>query len=155
MPRAFFGIIAVITGSAVVAFLAPALTLGIVACAAAAGLLWLCSQCRHSGPLGLLPPVLLADGTRTPAQWFCSACGKSWPAGFDHDRTPVVRYAGFDQTKAPAAARRASVLEKKMQELAVRRAGTRARTPAARSATPSLAASTIVSIQNGRRTAAK
>jgi hypothetical protein len=91
--------------------------------AAGGWVLYKFSRCRHGGPLGLLPPTVNPDGTRTPAQWYCDSCGRSWPVGLEHDRTPVVRFAGYDQTKLPAAARRAAALDKQRQSLAVRRAG--------------------------------
>jgi hypothetical protein len=90
--------------------------------AAAAGLVWL-SRCRHSGRLGLLPPTTADDGTRTPAKWYCDACGRSWPTGLEHERTPVVRFSGYDQSKLPAAARRAAAHDKQRHSLAVKRAG--------------------------------
>ena len=89
---------------------------------AAAGLVWL-SRCRHSGGLGLLPPTTADDGTRTPAKWYCDACGRAWPIGLEHERTPVVRFSGYDQSKLPASARRAAAHDKQRHSLAVKRAG--------------------------------
>ena len=79
--------------------------------------------CRHPGPLGLLPPVTNADGTRSPAHWFCDRCGKTWVASFEREQTPILRYGGFDQSKAEHAARRADELERRQRTLALRRAG--------------------------------
>jgi len=164
MRRTLIVIVGSIVGLAAVALAAPGLALGIVACGATAGIVWVGSRCRHSGPLGLLPPVTVADGTHLPARWFCDSCGKAWPVGLSHDHTPVIKYVGYDQSKAPAAARRASDLERKTQELALRRAGiTGARTSSARTAQHAAPAAppvptsspTIVSINQVRRAAVK
>lgn len=92
------------------------------------GLYWL-GTCRHSGPLGLLPPTTADDGTRLPARWYCDACGKSWPAGLESDHAPVVRFSGYDESKLPAAARRAAAFEKQRTALAAKRAGLSAARP--------------------------
>lgn len=105
------------------AMVAPAVLLGGMAVGVGAGFLYWFGRCHHRGRLGLLPPTTSADGSRTPARWYCDSCGRSWPAGLEHDRTPIVRFSGYDQTKLPAAARRAATLEKQRQSLAVRRAG--------------------------------
>ncbi len=84
---------------------------------------WRSAWCRHPGPLGLLPPVTNADGTRSTARWFCDRCGKTWPAAFERDQTPILRFDGYDQSKAPHAARRAQDLERRQRHLALRRAG--------------------------------
>jgi hypothetical protein len=91
--------------------------------AAAAAVVWRVWQCNHPGPLGLLPPVTAADGTRQPAQWFCDGCGHSWPAIFERDQQPVRRFEGFDQSKAAGAARRADELFRRQHQMAIRRAG--------------------------------
>jgi hypothetical protein len=88
----------------------------------AAGL-WKFGRCPHPRPLGLLPPTTDAKGTRTPAQWYCGQCGERFPAAFEHDHTPIQRFEGYDETKARNAARRASDLEDRRRQLAVRRAG--------------------------------
>ena len=88
--------------------------------AAVTALTW---RCRHSGPLGLLPPTTNADGTRTAAQWYCDACGKSWPAVFDRSQQPVRRFEGYDESKAVDAARRADELYRKQHAIARKRAG--------------------------------
>ena len=80
-------------------------------------------RCHHPAPLGLLPPTTDADGTRLPARWFCDRCGRTWPAGFEHEHRPIPRYEGFDQSKAPEAARRADDLYKRKHAMALRRAG--------------------------------
>lgn len=109
--------------SAVLAVFAPTV-LFVVAGVVGAGfaLFWI-GRCRHGGRLGLLPPTLTEDGTRLPARWFCDACGRSWPAGLESERATIVRFSGYDQTKLPAAARRAAALEKQRHSLAVKRAG--------------------------------
>jgi len=80
-------------------------------------------RCHHPAPLGLLPPTTDVDGTRLPARWFCDRCGGTWPAGFEHEHRPIPRYAGFDQSKAPEAAKRADDLYKKKHAMALKRAG--------------------------------
>lgn len=97
---------------------------------------WRSAWCRHAGPLGLLPPVTNADGTRSSAQWFCDRCGKTWPAAFERDQSPILRFDGYDPSKALHAARRADELERHQRRLAVRRAGlsTSRRRPADREA---------------------
>ena len=80
-------------------------------------------KCRHSGPLGLLPPVEGDNGERLPARWFCDRCGKSWPAGLERDHAPIPRFTGYDPTKAVSAARRAGELEASQRKLALRRSG--------------------------------
>jgi hypothetical protein len=147
------GLVGLVPGVALAAVFAPRLGVALVVGAILAGAIWMMSRCRHPGRLGLLPPSALADGTRLPARWFCDACGKSWPAAFEHENTPVVRYSGFDETKAPAAARRAADLDRRKQALAVKRAGlaessARARESAREMREP--ARPTIVAIE-GRR----
>jgi hypothetical protein len=80
-------------------------------------------RCRHRGPLGLLPPMRHADGTKTPARWFCDHCLKTWPVGLEHTTRPVARFTGHDETKAPAAAERARTLDAHRQAAALSRAG--------------------------------
>lgn len=113
----------VAAGAVVLAVIAPMIVL---AAAAAGGVVtffyWL-GRCHHRGPLGLLPPTTGDDGVRRPARWYCDTCGRSWPANLEPDRTPIVRFSGFDQSKLPAAARRAAALDKQRHSLAVRRAG--------------------------------
>lgn len=90
---------------------------------ASAAAVWWLGPCHHPGPLGLLPPVTNADGTRTHAQWFCDQCGKAWPAEFRREHQPVRRFEGHDESKAVTAARRAEELVKRRRTLALRRAG--------------------------------
>src|SRR5215216_2402767 len=93
--------LAVLGGAAVLGFLAARL-----------------GRCHHSSP-GLLPPTTQDDGTRLGARWFCDSCGHTWPAGFERDTRPVVRYQGYDESKAIAAARRADTLAKQQRGLAL------------------------------------
>jgi hypothetical protein len=110
------------------ATMGPAILLGAVMAVAGAGVLYSLSRCHHGGPLGLLPPTTSSDdGARTPARWYCDQCGQSWPIGLEHDRRPIVRFSGYDETKLPAAARRAAALYRQRQSIAVRRAGQSAR----------------------------
>jgi hypothetical protein len=90
---------------------------------AAAGLL-LALRCRHPHP-ALQPPLQTESGERHHARWYCDDCGRSWPAVFERDRAPVLKYAGFDQAKAPEAERRARMLDVRRRELALDRAGLR------------------------------
>jgi hypothetical protein len=114
---------AVAGAAAALALSAPLVFAAALATAAAGAALYWFGRCRHGDRLGLLPPTLASDGSRAPARWYCDRCGRSWPAGLDHDRSPVVRFSGYDQSKLPAAARRAAALEKQRQALAIRRAG--------------------------------
>ena len=101
--------------------------------------LWRAGHCSHPRPLGLVPPVVDDDGTRHPARWFCGQCGRYFPADFAHQQRPVQRFSGYDESKAPEAARRAAALSDRQRELAVRRAGMSKRpapTPPARSTRP-------------------
>jgi hypothetical protein len=84
---------------------------------------WQFGKCHHAGPLGLLPPTAQTDGSTVPARWFCDACGKTWPASFEHDQRPVPRFHGYDPTKAVNAAKRAEDLARRQRALAVKRAG--------------------------------
>jgi hypothetical protein len=95
------------------------------ALAAVVGVLgfWQFGKCHHAGPLGLLPPTTQSDGSTVPARWFCDACGKTWPASFEHDQRPVPRFHGYDPTKAVNAAKRAEDLARRQRALAVKRAG--------------------------------
>jgi hypothetical protein len=96
---------------------------GIVVAAAASALLFAC-RCRHPHP-ALQPPLLDPSGERHEARWYCDDCGRSWEAIFERERAPVVKYAGFDQAKAPEAERRARLLDVRRRELALDRAGLR------------------------------
>lgn len=114
-----------------------------------AGFWWL-GRCRHPRPLALLPPVTDEDGRRQPAQWSCSQCGERFPANFEHERLPIPRFTGYDESKATAAARRAADLEQRQRRLAVKRAGMTRRTPATRPVVPA-ARTEPVPIQDHRR----
>ena len=125
-------------------------SLGLVTLAAGLAVLSWLGRCRHSGRPGLLPPRIATDGTRIPARWFCDRCGESWPANLEHDRQPIVKVAGYDESKAPRAAQRAAELERRRQDLAIRRAGlTTSRLPSAKqtsAARAAAASSTVVPI---------
>jgi hypothetical protein len=58
-----------------------------------------------------------------PARWYCDACGRTWPAVFEHGHAPIRKFDGYDQTKAVKAARRADDLARRQRALALRRAG--------------------------------
>lgn len=105
-------------------------------------------RCHHPGSLGLLPPRSEADGTKVPARWFCDACGKTWPAVFERAQQPVRRFEGFDQSKAPEAARRADELYKRQHAMALRRAGFEGSTRRIKVERPPAA---IVAIAHARR----
>ena len=111
---------------------------------------WWFGRCHHPRPLALLPPITDEDGRRHPAHWFCAQCGERFPANFEHERLPIPRFSGFDETKATAAARRAADLAQRQRRLAVKRAGMPKRAAMAR---PSLPAARVepVAIQDHRR----
>lgn len=111
----------VVLGIGIVVAGAPA-WMGVVL-ATGALLAWLGVGCRHPRPLALLPPTVGPDGLRHSAQWFCAACGRSWPAGIEHANPPVQKFVGHDPSKAIEAAKRAAALEISHRELAVQRAG--------------------------------
>jgi hypothetical protein len=90
-----------------------------------AALAWQMARCRHTQPLGLLPPIMDERGQIVPARWYCDTCGKSWPAMFERGKAPVRRFIGYDQSKAVAAARRADELVEGQRALALKRAGIR------------------------------
>lgn len=105
------------------AVVAPMILVGTAGAAVVVAFLYLLSRCRHSAGLGLLPPTRAADGSRVPARWYCDSCGRTWSANLESDRAPIVRFSGYDQSKLPAAARRAATLDRQRHSLAVRRAG--------------------------------
>lgn len=84
---------------------------------------WRLSGCRHPGRLGLMPPVRNPDGSRTVAQWYCDACGRSWPANLEQPRRIVQKFAGHDEQKASDAAQRADALAARRRQDAVARSG--------------------------------
>ena len=86
-------------------------------------LMSLAMKCHHRGPLGLLPPMADPSGQRIPPRWYCADCGRSWPANFERQQTPIQRFSGYDESKAVSSARRAVELESAQRVLAVRRAG--------------------------------
>jgi hypothetical protein len=122
MQRAMALVIGVgsVAGLAVTAPIALAVVSGV---AVLGGAWWMMARCHHRGGLGLLPPTTLEDGSRVPARWYCDGCGKTWNAAFERDTTPVVRFTGYDQSKAPAAAKHADALRERQKAAAVRRAG--------------------------------
>lgn len=81
-------------------------------------------RCRHPHP-ALQPATVDFKGQHTSTHWYCDDCGRRWPATFDHGPAPVVRFSGFDPSKAVTAARRAATLDDRRRELAVERAGLR------------------------------
>jgi hypothetical protein len=92
--------------------------------AAAVAVLVCAFRCRHPHP-ALQPALQDESGERHQAHWYCDDCGRSWPAAFERERAPVLKYAGFDQAKAPEAERRARLLDVRRRELALDRAGLR------------------------------
>lgn len=124
MKREYFFVWAATASAGVaLAFTVPMAFVAMLAAAAGGAVLYWFGRCHHGDRLGLLPPTMAADGTRLPARWYCDNCGRTWAAGLEHDRSPVVRFSGYDQSKLPAAARRAATLDKQRQALAIRRAG--------------------------------
>ena len=87
------------------------------------GAMWWSMRCHHYGPLGLLPSVTDESGQRVPPRWYCDKCGKEWPANFEHAHPPVMRFEGYDESKAVLSAKRATELESQQRVLAVKRAG--------------------------------
>ena len=108
--------------SAVAAVVIGSWPLVIAALVAGAGF-WYFGRCRHTGPLGLLPPSTDDAGSPVPARWFCDACGQTWPAAIEHGHPPVRRFEGYDPTKAVNAAKRADDLARRQRALALKRAG--------------------------------
>ena len=115
------------------------------------GVAWQFARCRHSGPLGLLPPLHDETGALVPARWYCDRCGKSWPAVFERDQQPITRFAGYDESKAPAASRRADELARRQRALAMRRAGIATGLSAERRAAARPDPAEIVPIAKSRR----
>ncbi len=121
--RRTIGIVVGVVAGVAAAIAVPVALVAASGAALLAGAWWLAARCRHSGRLGLLPPTTMADGSRTPARWFCDACGRTWDASFERESVPVIKYSGYDQTKAPAAARQAADLRERQQAAAIKRAG--------------------------------
>jgi hypothetical protein len=84
---------------------------------------WQFGECRHRGPLGLLPPSTDDAGLQVPARWFCDACGRTWGAAIERGQPPVRRFNGSDPAKARRPVRRADDHAPRQRALAVRRAG--------------------------------
>jgi hypothetical protein len=129
------------------------LALGLVVVGAVA---WRLSVCSHDGPLALLPATTDIDGAPLPPRWFCDACGKAWAANFEKEHTPVMRFTGYDESKAVSSAKRASELAERQRALALQRAGLRPASSAKKVKPvpePALAAdhADVVPIGHGRR----
>ena len=107
-------------------------------------------QCRHAEP-GLLPPMTESDGKRVPARWYCSKCGHTWAAAIESEHRPVLRFKGYDESKAVASARRADQLERQQRGLAVKRAGIDTATGPRRARVD--VTSGVIAIDRGRRMA--
>jgi hypothetical protein len=88
-------------------------------------LAWRLSVCPHDGPLALLPATTDLDGTALPPRWHCDACGLTWAANFEKQHTPILKFSGYDESKAVGAAKRAAELEERQRALALQRAGLR------------------------------
>jgi len=107
--------------------------------------------CRHPGPLGLMPPIDDGAGGRTAAQWFCDRCGKSWPAGLEHEDHTIQKFSGYDESKAVAARKRADDLLKRQRTAAVGRAGQAAKPKPDPPTTPDVKRKGPVPIHDRRR----
>jgi hypothetical protein len=154
MQRTIVIVVGVVTAAAV-ALVAPVAWAAASGAALLAAAWWMVARCHHTGQLGLLPPTTMADGSRLPARWFCDACGHTWEASFERDSVPVVKYTGYDQTKAPLAAKQAADLRERQQAAAVRRAGyTTTRRPVP-SAKPAEQPSPLVAFQKARARVAR
>jgi hypothetical protein len=123
MRRLWMSLVVLAAGAAAVAALVTGTWGFVLAAVVAVAGFWQFGKCHHQGPLGLLPPTSQADGSMVPARWFCDACGKTWPASFEHGHPPVRRFDGYDPTKAVNAAKRADDLARRKRALAVKRAG--------------------------------
>ena len=115
--------IAVALGGGLVLGTLSWLTLSVIGAVGVGG--WLLTRCHHPRPLGLQPSVLTPLGETQPAQWFCAACGRTWPVLMDRAPGPIQRFHGHDESKATAAAKRAAVFDGRRRALAVERAGLR------------------------------
>jgi hypothetical protein len=123
MRRLVTSVVLLVIAVAALAALTSGTWTTLFAAAVGAAGVWQFGRCHHPGPLGLLPPSTDDAGQPVPARWFCDACGKSWPAAFDHGQPPVRRFDGYDPSKAVTAAKRADDLARRQRALAVRRAG--------------------------------
>ena len=141
-------VVAAIAGMAIWAI--PMLLL-IVLGAGAGGAFWWFSRCHHPRPLGLLPPMVDDEGVLQPAQWYCGACGHRFPAEFIHERAPIPRFTGYDESKSRLSAQRAADLEQSQRKMAVKRAGLGKGKAAASAASASGVRPEPVSIDSRRR----
>lgn len=122
MRRLWMSLVLLAAGAAIVAAALTG-TWGYLLAAIVAGVgFWQFGRCHHQGPLGLLPTTQ-PDGSTVPARWFCDACGRTWPASFEHGHPPIRRFQGYDPTKAVNAAKRADDLARRQRALALKRAG--------------------------------
>jgi hypothetical protein len=122
--------------------------------AGAAVLAWKLSSCPHNGRLALLPATADLDGTMLPPRWYCDACGLEWAAHFEKEQTPVLKFSGYDESKAVHAAKRAAELADRQRTLALQRAGLRPATKKVKTIRePILSpdAADVVPIGQGRR----
>jgi hypothetical protein len=123
VTRPFARAAAVVLWTGVAVAFLPSIWLAVAASALLTVGIWKFGGCHHPRPLALLPPVHGPGDEHLPARWFCSRCGRTWTAAMERLQAPVQRFAGYDATKAPQAARRAAALEQRMRELAVQRGG--------------------------------
>jgi hypothetical protein len=151
MQRKIIGLMVLAGGAWALLQIRPRFWGVLVSIGAVAAVMWQFARCRHSGPLGLLPPVHDETGALVPARWYCDRCGKSWPAVFERTQQPVTRFAGYDESKAPAASRRADELARRQRALAMRRAGIATGLSAERRAAARPDPADIVPIVQGRR----
>ena len=149
MRRLLGGVLVVAAIAGMVIWTIPVLLL-IVLAAAAGTAFWWFSRCHHPRPLGLLPPMIDEQGVLQPAQWYCGACGERFPATFVHDRTPIPRFTGYDESKSRVSARRAADLEQNQRRIALKRAGLAGRSRIA-AQNPAGARPEPVSIDSRRR----
>jgi len=149
--RRLLGGLVVVAAVAGMAIWAVPLLLLILFAAAAGTAFWWFSRCHHPRPLGLLPPMIDEDGVLEPAQWYCGACGHRFPADFVHDRTPIPRFTGYDETKSRVSAKRAADLEQNQRRLALKRAGMASRSASAATTVEPSVRPEPVSIQSRRR----
>jgi hypothetical protein len=84
---------------AAVALVDDAVWLGLCLLGLTGAGVWRLAVCHHPRPLALLPPTPGPDGERRPPQWFCAACGRTWPAHFDHPDPPLPGFKRRDESK--------------------------------------------------------
>ncbi len=122
MRRFVVGSVPILAFGLVVALVGLPVSLGVGAAALLLAAMWLGLRCRHPHP-SLLPAIEGADAERHQARWCCYDCGRTWPAHFEREHSPILKYAGFDEMKASQAQRRAHQLEVDRRHLALIRAG--------------------------------